>query len=114
MDNKTKAMHRGNLATHLDDVRADLVHMLSYWEAADLPPDLLTNDEFPFDMALEDLIANVQAAVERIRFANDFLEMEPVVMTVSREEYEWLLAKLDEPPRVLPKLKALLEKHKPE
>jgi uncharacterized protein (DUF1778 family) len=37
---------------------------------------------------------------------------DPVVIKVSEQEFEWLMSRLDEPPRNLPRLRALFEEEK--
>jgi len=100
---------RGRMATELDGVWKHLNAMLELWFVHDLDSDFLREDEYPFTESLEDLVAHVNDATEKIRERNDWASRRPVTIYVSREEYEQLLRELDEPPKALPKLKKLLE-----
>lgn len=112
-ERKQRIMEREVVAEGLTSVANALNDLQTAWELFD-EQDVIFPGEWPFDLALEDLTAHVYAKADRIRETNNLASLEPVVMTVPREEYEWLLAKLDEPPMVLPKLKALFDKHMPD
>jgi hypothetical protein len=61
---------RVRLAEHLDRIHQELAAMLALWTERDLPPDVLTEDEYPFQHSLDEMTAEVQAAVEMIRDRN--------------------------------------------
>lgn len=65
MDRKT-AKHRRLLLAAIHDVRTAVSDFLTVWETNDIAPDVLTEDEFPFDLALEDMHARIVACIENI------------------------------------------------
>jgi hypothetical protein len=113
MDNDVKKIHRKELARRLRNARDELYAVNDYWVHEDLPGDFLRDDEWPFDASLDEVIADLEKAIENIEFANDFLGLKPMVMVVSRVEYERLQQELEREPRELPRLRALLEQAGP-
>lgn len=112
-ERKQRLGDREQVADGLSRVANALNDLQTVWETFE-EQDVIYPDEWPFDLALEDLTAHVWAKADRIRETNNLASLEPVTMTVPRDEFEFLLAKLDEPARVLPKLKALFDKHMPD
>lgn len=113
MDRDEKVEARARVAKAWGKIWTELHDLLVDWERNDWPADLVAEEEWPFCASLEDLEAEVSEAQERIEKVNDLMMLEPVKITVPREEFERLLAELEEPPKVLPKLKALLEDNRP-
>lgn len=108
MDNEMKAEIRAEMAKHLEHIAGHMSQMLALWYDRDLPGDFLSDDEYPFDKSLDEALAEVQHAVERIRTVNEFLELEPVTITVGPREYAELTALLEREPQEMPRLRALL------
>jgi hypothetical protein len=74
--NRRRGRHQ--LRLHLGRIAAELGNMLSTWERMNLAPTVLAEDEFPFTLALEDLVAEVFAAVDRIDQRDDPEEEAPI------------------------------------
>lgn len=113
MTKEQRIAARAEVARTWGRIWDELYQLQIKWEMLDWPPDLMAEDEWPFHMSLEDITAEVNDASERASMVNELMQLEPVTMTVSREEFERLLVELDRPERVLPRLKALLEGHDP-
>lgn len=100
------------VAQHLRRVARTLAELETSWTKRDMHHDTLGESEWPFDAALEDMVAEVSHCAAKIEEINDLLRLEPVTMVVDAATYDWLIAELSRPPRVNEKLRAALERAK--
>lgn len=61
---------RARLAEHLERIHRELAAMSTLWDERNLPSDVLTEDEYPFHLSLDEMTAEVQSAVAMIRDRN--------------------------------------------
>lgn len=62
----THDAHRAILAGHLRDAYSALAAMLMHWEDNDLPGDFLSGDAYPFTRSLDEVVADIAAAVDTL------------------------------------------------
>lgn len=80
--NRDMIRHRENLRVCLLDIRTAVSDMLSYYEKYDLPGDILAEEEFPFEMSLEDLHAEIIHSINAIEVRNETMKLyKPPTMT---------------------------------
>lgn len=104
--------NRAAVAHRLRRVARELAELENEWTRLDFHPDTLQPDEWPFDKALEDMVAEVSHCAAKIEEINDLLRLKPVTITLDAATYDWLMAELDRPAKVNPQLKAMLENKK--
>jgi hypothetical protein len=73
-DWQVRQEHRKVLVKHLEQVHHHLLQMFGYWMEHDLPSDILAEDEYPFTLSLDDLLAEVQDAIEKVHSRHDIEE----------------------------------------
>lgn len=66
---------RSAAATHLDHIADELDALYRDWITGNFESDALSETEYPFHLSVEDLTANVRAAVERIRAVEEEASM---------------------------------------
>lgn len=73
MDDKIPELkeHREELAARIEEGWKALLEVLTYWTDHDLPSDTLYDNEYPFEVELEEQLARMAHAVEHIRRHND-------------------------------------------